>query len=134
MKTAAIIVLAVLFVLSLSFNLWFYGETTSLNREISSELRTQSGSNLLPGDIASDLRSNFYYLMQANQEWRIDYEALERTMHDLDKENRQVKSENDRLAQTVNQYETALAQIRQEAEQAQEFDLWGELLRLIFSF
>lgn len=132
MKTAAIIVLAVLFVLSLSFNLLFYSETTSLNREISRELRTPSESNLLPGDIASDLRSNFYYLMQGNQQLKSQNESLNQVMHDLDRENRQLKSENEGLAQTVNQYETALAEIKQGAEQAQEYDLWADLLKLIF--
>ena len=118
MKTAVIIVLAILCIASLLLNVWFYTETSNLDDTVSRQLgRGYSTTFELPTDTISRLKSNFTQLVSANQQLQQQYEATAQECSRLRSENRQ--------------YEATLAQIKREAEQAQKLQIFGGLLSLI---
>lgn len=120
MKTAAIIVLIILFIVSLSANVWYFTETTNLNQSLARQLgRGYSTGYQLPPDTISQLKSGYGRLISASEQ--------------LQRQNQVLTQECSRLQAENRRYEATLTQIRREAEQAQQFQLFSGLLKLIFA-
>lgn len=100
------IIATVLLVASLCLNVWYYTETKSLNANVKQQLEYSYYSEYqLPFTTMSELRSD---------------------IHQLVDENYRLEAENE-------EYRTILAQIRQEAERAQQYEMWEQFLQFIWS-
>ena len=127
------IIATVLLVASLCLNVWYYTETTNLNTNIKQqnenldlELELERDSKYqLPFETMYELRSNSNVLVNSILGWRIYCIPLVQENDRLQEENWELEYENEQLRAT-------LIQIQQEAERAQEYGMWEQLLELIW--
>jgi len=138
------IMATILLIASLCFNVWYYSETTNLNVEASHYLEQFNGQHYsgyqLPHETIADLRSNIHDLFSTN-EYMIEqalsisraYDQLEDRIRDVENENQEYQYIIQGLEDENREYQYTLNQIQQEAERAQELEMWESLVRLIFS-
>ena len=126
MKAWAIIV-TIFLILSLCLNVWYYSETSKLNAEVSSELGYGYRSDgKLPTQTMAQLQSNFDRIMELSRQLKSNYERVEEEAYSLRHENQELRQEKLRC-------EADLLHIKQEAERAEQLDVYSSLLMLIFS-
>ncbi|MDH4269488.1 MAG: hypothetical protein OEV52_04230 [Dehalococcoidia bacterium] len=114
------IIATILLIASLCLNVWYYTATGDLNVSTKQQLGYGYYSEYqLPFETMSELRSNVGQLVYQSQQLRDSIQELQNEIQTLEYENQH--------------YRAALSQIQQEAQMAQQYDMWGQLLQLIFS-
>ena len=127
------IIATIFLVASLCLNVWFYTETTNLNTSIRQqnenldlELELEGDSKYqLPFETMHKLRSNIGILTYSILEYRMYAFQVVEENDRLEDENWELEHENEQLRAT-------LVQIQEEAERAQEYEMWEQLLQLIW--
>ena len=128
------IIATIFLVVSLCLNVWYYTETTNLNTNIRQqnenwdlELELEEDSEYqLPFETMYELKSNTDILAYSILQYRMYAFQLQEENDRLEDENWELEYENEQLR-------AALTQIQQEAERAQEYEMWEQLLQLIWS-
>ncbi len=138
------ILATILLIMSLCLNVWYYSGVSNLNAEVNHYLEKFDhhyySEYQLPHETIVGLRSNINDLFSINEyitEQALSisraYDQLEDRIRDVENENQEYQYIIQRLEDENREYQYTLNQIQQEAERAQELEMWESLVRLIFS-